>query len=246
MKKSIYQKILQNCSEKRRMIAVLLDPDKCVGGVLEKIKNELKNVTPDFIFIGGSTQQSGTENLIAELADFSIHKILFPGDVTQFSPKADAILFLSLLSGKNPEYLIGQHSKSSVEIKKSLIEVIPTAYLLIDGGKISAVRRLSKTEPIRANDIEKAVSIAVAGELLGLKTVYLEAGSGALNPVSTEMISAVKKEIEIPLIVGGGIRTENQLKTALKSGADIIVVGNLFETNPEMMRNFVEIVQKWN
>lgn len=222
------------------MLAILLDPEKCRNELLDKTLSQLNNPYPDFIFIGGSCTSCGTEDLLSKLTHIPVPKVLFPGDASQFSPTADAILFLSLISGRNSDYLIGQHVQSGRKIKKSNIEVIPVGYILIDGGTNSAVKRISKTEPISADDIEKTVSTAVAGELLGMKMIYLEAGSGAENPVSPAMISAVKAELSIPLLVGGGIKTTVQLKTAFKAGADLVVVGNVFENHTDRIKTFVE------
>lgn len=226
------------------MLAVLLDPDKCFGELMEKMLDQLKSFHPDFIFIGGSSKNCFSDDLLSQLADIPVPKVLFPGDASQFTPKADALLFLSLISGRNTDYLIGQHVHSALKIKKSGIEVIPVGYILIDGGTDSAVKRVSKTNPIRSNDVEKSVSTAVAGELLGMKMIYLEAGSGALNPVSAEIISAVKSELNTPLIVGGGIKTTEQLKNAFDAGADLVVVGNVFESETERIEEFVRELNK--
>ena len=154
------------------------------------------------------------DTLLTALQAFQTPKFLFPGDASQFSKKADGILFLSLISGRNSDYLIGQHVQSALEIKASRIEVIPIGYILIDGGTDSSVSKVSQTDPIAADDIQKATATAVAGELLGMKAIYLEAGSGAKNPVAPKMIAKVKKHLNIPLIVGGGIKSKEQLKTA--------------------------------
>lgn len=228
----------------KKMLAVLLDPEKCKGELLDKVLMQLKLSQPDFIFIGGSTKSCRTEDLLDNLSGISVPKVLFPGDASQFSPKADALLFLSLISGRNPDYLIEQHVHSALKIKKSGVEVIPVGYVLIDGGTNSSVKRVSNTEPIDAGDIKKAVSTAVAGELLGIKMIYLEAGSGAMNPVSAEMISAVKAELSIPLIVGGGIKTTDQLNSAFDAGADLVVVGNVFETHTDRIGEFVKELNK--
>ena len=242
---SFYRILLQNFAAGKKMLAVLLDPDKCFGEAREAVLKKLEKAVPDFIFIGGSQTSRGTDELIRSLQHIPAPKILFPGDAAQFTPQADALLFLSLISGRNADYLIGQHVKSARKIKKSGIEVIPTAYLLIDGGKETAVKRVSHTQPIDAEDVEMCVNTALAGELLGLKMTYLEAGSGARQPVSASIISAVKKEISHPLIVGGGIKTLAQLKSAFAAGADLVVVGNHFETHPEEIPMFVEYTQSF-
>ena len=242
----IYKEILTKISENKKMLAVLLDPEKCIGDVLENTLNQLELSLPDVILIGGSTRSFTTDFLIDKLSSIPVPKILFPGDVSQFSPLADAMLFLSLLSGRNSDYLIGQHVISALEIKRSGIEIIPTAYILIDGGRLSAVERVSNTSPMDVDATDKIIATAVAGELLGMKMVYLEAGSGANHPIKSTTIAAVKRALNIPLIVGGGIREAGQLKNALDAGADMVVVGNAFEQSPEKISEFVAFIKTYN
>lgn len=236
----IYNKILRNKESNRKMLAILLDPDKCRGGVLAATISALKTSLPDFIFVGGSHTLQSTDSFIAVLQEETKAEIiLFPGNASQFTDKADAMLFLSLVSGRNSEFLIGQHVGSALAIKRSKIEVISTGYILIDGGKPSSVEYMSNTRPIPSDKKEIALSTALAAELLGMKMIYLEAGSGAAQPVSMEMISHVAKELSIPLIVGGGIKSIEALKMAYNAGADLVVVGNLFETEPEKIAEFI-------
>ena len=238
--KSIYKTILLRKEENRKMLAVLLDPDQCRGSVLASTIAALKSNVPDFIFVGGSHAVNSIDlfvELLEEETKASI--VLFPGNASQFSTKADALLYLSLLSGRNAEFLIGQHITSSIAIKKSAIEVIPTGYLLIDGGKPSSVEYISNTRPIPRDKKEIALSTAIAAELLGMRAVYLEAGSGADFPVPAEMIEYVSEGLSLPLIVGGGIKTTGQLKNAFQAGADLVVVGNIFETEPSKIADFV-------
>lgn len=244
--RSIYKKILLNRETKQKMIAVLLDPDKCRGEVLSATLSALKTNLPDFIFVGGSHTLTPMDSFIELLKNETLAEIvLFPGNASQFSTKANALLYLSLLSGRNAEFLIGQHITSAVAIKESNIEVIPTAYILIDGGKPSSVEYVSNTRPIPHDKKEIALSTAVAGELLGMKMVYLEAGSGAETSVSTEMIQYVSSGISLPLIVGGGIKTTKQLKDAFDAGADLVVVGNKFETEPQKIPEFIACTRKY-
>ncbi|MEI6554984.1 MAG: geranylgeranylglyceryl/heptaprenylglyceryl phosphate synthase [Paludibacter sp.] len=238
--KNIYNHIVESQQENKKLLAVLLDPDQCRGSLLASTIAALKSNVPDFIFVGGSHILSSTDSLIELLKEETkAGVILFPGNASQFSTHADALLYLSLLSGRNAEFLIGQHITSALAIKSSEIEVIPTGYLLIDGGKPSSVEYISNTRPIPRDKNEIALSTSVAAELLGMKLIYLEAGSGANNPVNAEMIETVKSGLSIPLIVGGGIKTTGQLKIAYEAGADLVVVGNIFELNPSLIADFV-------
>jgi phosphoglycerol geranylgeranyltransferase len=236
----IYNSILLYKVTKRKMLAVLLDPDKCRGSVLSSTVAALKSNTPDFIFVGGSHTVSSVDSLIELLKEeIKTNIVLFPGNAAQFSTKANALLYLSLMSGRNAEFMIGQHITTSVAIKKSGIEIIPTGYLLIDGGKPSSVEYISNTRPIPRDKKEIALSTAIAAELLGMKLIYLEAGSGANFPVPSDMIKYIGSELSIPLIVGGGINNTEQLIEAFEAGADIVVVGNIFETQPNKIEEFV-------
>ncbi|MEH6658860.1 geranylgeranylglyceryl/heptaprenylglyceryl phosphate synthase [Leeuwenhoekiella marinoflava] len=183
------------------------------------------------LFVGGSTatqtQTQLTVQILKKNTDLPI--LLFPGDYKQITKEADGILFLSLLSGENPEYLIRQQIKSVQQLQHADLEIIPTGYILIDGGRETTVQRVSHTQALPQDDIEYIVNIALAGEYSGKKLIYLEAGSGALKTVSTEIIQAVKSVISIPLIVGGGIRTQIKLQQIYEAGADLVVVGTAFE-----------------
>jgi phosphoglycerol geranylgeranyltransferase len=247
MRNEIYRNILLKREQKHKMLAVLLDPDKCKDRHIISIISMLKSDPPDFVFVGGSHTILSTNSLIELLKDELSSKIvLFPGNASQFSEKADALLFLSLLSGRNPEYLIGQHVNSAIGIKESGVEVIPTAYILIEGGSTSAVEYMSNTRAIPRNKKDIAVSTAVAGELLGMHLTYLEAGSGAQIPVPGEMIQAVRWNLDTPLIVGGGIRTPQAMINAFEAGADLVVIGNIFEAHPELIAEFAEAQKAYN
>ncbi len=234
MKSRLYDKLTPISSGK---IAVLVDPDKQTPSELLDLVEAAVRYRVDFFFVGGSLLLEN--NLSATVKTIKAHctipVILFPGNNYQLCEEADALLLLSLISGRNPEYLIGQHVVAAPLIKESGIEAIPTGYLLIDGGKISTTSYITQTVPIPADKPDVAVATALAGEQLGLKLIYLEAGSGAANPVSAEMISAVKKNVSLPLIVGGGIRSGAQAEAACQAGADIIVVGNILEKAPELL-----------
>jgi phosphoglycerol geranylgeranyltransferase len=241
----IYSALLQKVARGQKMLAVLIDPDKCCESHFEQLIELLKQHTPDYIFMGGSQLKTPFAELINQFKS-QLKIPVIPGDATQFSPNADALLFLSLLSGRNAEYLIGQHVQAALPIKKSGLELIPTAYILIDGGRISAVEYISNTHPIPADRIEIAVSTALAGEMLGMKAIYLEAGSGANQPISIETIEEVKRQLTIPLIVGGGIRSSLQLENAFGAGADLVVIGNILEREPQMVEVFVKTTAKVN
>ena len=228
---TIYNNILSSILNGKKLLAVLIDPDKVsvekVGSFISKLNQSIAT----HIFVGGSTvDENDTDLLVDEIKSHTkLPIILFPGDVNQITDKADGLLFLSLISGKNPEYLIGKHVDAVSKLKRTNLEVISTGYILIESGKESAVERVTRTKPIQRNNIQKIVNTAKAGELLGMKLIYLEAGSGALDSISNNIIVGVKKELKIPLIVGGGIRTKEKLNEAYKSGADLVVIGTAFE-----------------
>ena len=228
-------------SSNEKQLAILIDPGKYGVDCLVNLLQIMQQKPPHYILVGGSTTSSSmdeTINLIRQYLDVPV--ILFPGNASQFTPKADALMYLSLISGRNPDYLIGQHVLSSISIKKSGLKVVPVGYMLIESGRMTSVEYISNTKPIPSNKSEIAVCTAVAGELLGMQSIYLEAGSGADHPVPAEMIAAVKKNISIPLIVGGGIRTVEALKNAYASGADVVVVGNILEEKPELYHELFE------
>ncbi len=240
MNSRVYSTILQNTLVGKKMLAVLIDPDKCSDAHLQTLLPLLKVHTPDFIFVGGSQLKISFSALIQTFkTGLHIPVVLFPGDVSQFSPNADALLFLSLISGRNAEYLINQHVNAAIPIHNSGLEVIPTGYMLIDGGAKSAVEYISNTHPIPRDKNDIALATALAGEMLGMKAIYLEAGSGAQLPVSVDMIQHVKAQLSIPLIVGGGIKNSSQLQAAYIAGADLVVIGNVLETEPERIESFV-------
>ena len=247
----------------RKALALLLDPEKADLNVLP-ITSEVR---PDYIFVGGSTggdttafvralkeyltaQRSGSHlaavwvtpgsGLTGEAGhDGRPPIVLFPGNSSQFTPEADAVLFLSLLSGNNPEYLVSQQIKSARAIYDSQIDFVPTAYILIDGGVETSTMRVTGTKPLDPKDIDLIVDTCIAAELMGKTAIYLEAGSGALNPVSPEIIKSVREHTSVTLIVGGGIRTPEAMNAAYTAGADIVVIGNHFESHPEELKSFV-------
>ncbi|MGC1630904.1 MAG: geranylgeranylglyceryl/heptaprenylglyceryl phosphate synthase [Gelidibacter sp.] len=230
-KTDLYQDISNSISRREKLLAVLIDPDKMELEHLTSFMIKLNQSKATHVFVGGSTDEDQkTDVLIKNLKRLtSLPILIFPGDVSQVSSHADGLLFLSLVSGRNPEYLIGKQVEAVSVLRTMQLEIIPTGYLLIENGKETAVERVTQTQPLKRENIQEIVDTAKASELLGMKCVYLEAGSGAMTPVNSEIIQAVKNELQIPLIVGGGIRTQKQLDDAYASGADVVVVGTAFE-----------------
>ncbi len=233
MAENLYKNLLKSISEDEKQLAILIDPDKFK---ISEAKSFLKKIPKKttHLFVGGSTVANGeTEEAVKALkAETELPIFLFPGDHSHITNWADALLFLTLLSGRNAEYLVGQQIKSISKLKKSSLEIISTGYILIDGGNNSSVSKVTNTEPLPQENIEMIVNTALAGQFMGAKLIYLEAGSGAKFPVKPEIISEVKKAINIPLIVGGGIKTETQKQEAYKAGADMLVMGTAFEKAP--------------
>lgn len=223
------------------LLAVLIDPNK---------QNAYTSLLPyldgvDLIFVGGSTGLS-IEPCIASLRQHTQSPlILFPGNIAQFSPNADALLFLSLLNARTADMLITPHIKIAQQVILSGIESIPMGYILVDGERKSSVEIVSNCHPIPQNDSEKIISTALAGQLLGKQLIYLEAGSGAKKPVSIDIIQAVHQRLQVPLIVGGGIRTPQEMIQAFKAGADIVVIGNHFEQQPEELPTFIRTLSEY-
>ena len=238
----IYNSLLKAKEENAKKFAVLLDPDKLRIAKIDQIIALAKRASIDCFFIGGSlvVNDSLDEIILTIKKHCDIPVILFPGSSRQLSYKADGLLFLSLISGRNADLLIGKHVETAPFLKISPVEIIATGYMLIDGGVPTSVSYMSNTYPIPATKDSIAVCTAMAGEMLGLKLIYMDAGSGAQIPISRSMIEAVSRAIDIPLIVGGGIRTPEKARENVKAGADIIVVGNAIETDMDLM---VEISQ---
>lgn len=217
----------------QKPLAILIDPDKMEVKELPAFLHQVHQSVATHIFLGGSTDETSKTDSLAKAikVQSQLPLILFPGDISQLTEHADALLFLSLISGDNPEYLIKKQVKAVSKLKDSNLEIIPTGYLLIENGKVTSVEKVTDTKPMSRNNIQLIVDTAKAGELLGMKLIYLEAGSGALHPVSVEIIRAVKSELKVPLIVGGGIKTTEQLDAAYNAGADMVVIGTAFEEN---------------
>lgn len=230
---NIYDNILQSNANNEKLLAILLDPDKIDLNNLEVLAKKINQSPATHIFIGGSTFV-GTylDELITNIKkDCNLPIMLFPGNPSQISNEADAILFLTLISGRNPDYLI-EHQVNAVPIlKKTNLEIISTGYILIESGTETTVERVSKTKPLSRNNPAYILQTAQAGEMLGNKLIYLEAGSGANYAVSKEIIKLVSQNIEIPLLVGGGIIDLQGIQNAYKAGADMVVIGTAFEND---------------
>jgi phosphoglycerol geranylgeranyltransferase len=242
-KNMIYQTIL-NCLGKRKILALLIDPDETTIERLPALIGNLEDTGVSFILVGGTLVNQPADLLISAIRQItSVPVVLFPGNPNQLSDKADGLLLLSLISGRNPEFLIGNHVIAAHFLKKSSLEIIPTGYMLIENGRTSSVEYLSNTRPLPGNKADLAVSTAIAGEMLGLKMIYMEGGSGAGNIIPPELISAVRENITIPLCVGGGIKTAADLKRVFDSGADMAVVGTAAEENPEILMEFASLLK---
>lgn len=248
MPKQLLDKILLNKQQKKKALAVLLDPDKVETTAFNHFLYNCVENRVDFFFVGGSLI---TNNIMAEMIE-SIHSqtnipvIIFPGNSLHIEPSADGILLLSLISGRNPDYLIGQHVIAAPILKQSGLEILSTGYILVDSGRQTTVSYISNTTPIPHDKPDIAACTAIAGELLGLKLIYLDGGSGAMYPVSPKMIRRVSENIDAPLIVGGGINSAEKAHDALEAGADIIVIGNAFEKNPTLLPEIAEVIQSFN
>ena len=244
MNQNIYNSIIKKNNKK---LAILIDPDKFDDGYITGLLQLANAGKIDFFFVGGSIVAQNPERIILYLKKYSqVPVVLFPGSLLQFSPEADAILLLSLISGRNPELLIGNHVAVAPLLKKSKMEILPTGYILINTGSTTSVEYISNTVPIPDSKTDIVVATALAGEMLGLKLIYLEAGSGANQAIAPNLIQKVKQNIKIPLIVGGGIKTDKQLKDACNAGADIIVIGTAAEKDLSQLSVFSDIIHSYH
>lgn len=236
---SIYSSILEKKRQGKKQFAVLIDPDKPDDEEIIKIAKSSAEAKVDYFFVGGSLlTNDNLDHCIKLIKQYvSIPVVLFPGNTLQMSNKADAFLFLSLISGRNAEMLIGRHVIAAPYLKLSGLEVISTGYMLIDSGKPTTVSYMSNSIPIPADKMDIAACTAMAGEMLGMKLIYMDAGSGAIIPISKETITLVNQNIDIPLIVGGGIRTVEKAVENAQYGADVIVVGNSIEKEPQLIND---------
>lgn len=248
MTNTLYEELVEGKKRGQKKFAVLIDPDKMRLSNMDDIIKLAIEAKVDYFFIGGSLI---VNNMLDECLQSIKNKcdiplVLFPGNSFQLSYRADAILFLSLISGRNSELLIGRHVMSAPYLKVSPLEVMSTGYMLIDGGVPTSVTYMSNTSPIPGNKDGIALCTALAGEMLGLKLVYMDAGSGAKNPVSASMIDQVSSAIQIPLIVGGGISSAEKALENVKAGADVIVVGNAIEKDPNLIKEIAKAIHSVN
>jgi phosphoglycerol geranylgeranyltransferase len=246
---SILKTLQDKHRENKKSIAVLVDPDKAEdpSRLLHLINLANENCV-DYFFVGGSlvTSSNLSEVVRTIKENVTIPVVLFPGHSIQVDASADALLFLSLISGRNPELLIGQHVVAAPILKNTRLEVIPTGYMLINSGRITSVAYISNTMPIPDDKYSLAASTALAGQMLGLQTIYIDAGSGAEKEISPRMIASVRKSVTVPLIVGGGINSARKAIAALEAGADMIVIGNALEKYPDLLTEVSERVYAWN
>jgi putative glycerol-1-phosphate prenyltransferase len=241
---NILEQIISAKEEGKKQIAVLVDPDKLNTDELLVLISKIKSSPINYILVGGSLLSSDQMDeyigLIKQNIDIPV--VIFPGSVHQISNKADGILFLSLISGRNPEFLIGSQVVAAPLLKRSKLEILSTGYVLVDSGIQTTASYISNTTPLPRDKSDIAVATALASEMIGHKLLYLDGGSGAKLEVSSQMISAVKRHINIPLIVGGGINTKEKLKTAFNSGADLVVIGTAIEKNQDFLNDVVEVL----
>ena len=238
MKQALYKTFVDKKKQGKKSFSVLIDPDKVTPQTIDKLVSLGIDAMVDYFFVGGSLVISNhLDECIQQIkAICDIPVVLFPGSPSQVSRYADALLYLSLISGRNPELLIGQHVISAPYVKKSGLEIMPTGYMVIDGGAPTTVSYISNASPIPADKNEIAMCTAMAGEMLGMKLIYMDAGSGAKKPITEAMIQTVSNHIESPLIVGGGITTPEKAYLNCKAGADVIVVGNAIEKDLTLIK----------
>ncbi len=244
MLKAIYHSLTERKRTGKKSFAVLIDPDKVNDESLTRLVELAVSAKVDYFLVGGSLVISSYLDECLQLIkkQCSIPTILFPGSPAQVSKYADALLYLSLISGRNPELLIGQHVVSAPFVKKSGLEIMPTGYMVVDGGAPTTVSYISNASPLPADKNEIAMCTAMAGEMLGMQLIYMDAGSGARRPVSETMIEKVAQSIEVPLIIGGGITEPEKAYLNCKAGADVIVVGNAIEKDSSLIKEMAAAV----
>ncbi len=241
---TVYQSLLEKKKSGQKSFAILIDPDKAGKSSLHPVIELAVEAGADYFFVGGSLVISNQlDEIVLQIKQqCNIPVLLFPGSPSQISRHADALLYLSLISGRNPELLIGQHVISAPFVKKSGLEIISTGYMVVDGGAPTTVSYISNATPLPSDKSDIALCTAMAGEMLGMKLIYMDAGSGAKKAITEEMISAVAKHIDVPLIVGGGIRDAEKAYLNCKAGADVVVVGNAIEKDATLIKEMAAAV----
>jgi phosphoglycerol geranylgeranyltransferase len=244
MKSTIYTSLTTKKKQGQKSFAVLIDPDKVNAASLEELTELCVSARVDYLLVGGSLVISNhLDECVQQIKQScDIPVILFPGSPSQVSKYADALLYLSLISGRNPELLIGQHVVSAPFVKQSGLEIMPTGYIVVDGGAPTTVSYISNAAPVPSDKNEIAMCTAMAGEMLGMKLIYMDAGSGAKRAISESMIKSVADHIEVPLIVGGGILHPEKAYLNCKAGADVIVVGNAIEKDASLIKEMSDAV----
>jgi len=244
MKSAIYHSITEKKRQGKKSFAVLIDPDKVQPTVLDELIDLSVSAKVDYLLVGGSLVISNhLDDCIKQIKqNCSIPVILFPGSPSQVSKYADALLYLSLISGRNPELLIGQHVVSAPFVKQSGLEIIPTGYIVVDGGAPTTVSYISNAAPVPSDKNDIAMCTAMAGEMLGMKLIYMDAGSGAKRAIGEKMIEVVANNISVPLIIGGGIIEPEKAYLNCKAGADVIVVGNAIEKDASLIKEMSDAV----
>lgn len=242
MSKQVLASFEERRAQRAPALAVLVDPDRSSAAHLEHLAKNAQNAQADYIFVGGSLlTHDALESCIRTLKQHcQLPVVLFPGSLMQLSPAADALLFLSLISGRNPEYLIGNQVVAAPYLRQMNLEVMPTGYMLIHSGQPTTASYMSGSQPIPWDKPEIASATALAGQMLGLRLIYMDGGSGAQRPISETMIQEVRQAIECPLIIGGGIRTPEKVQSNCAAGADVIVVGNALEKDPSLLAEMVK------
>ncbi len=243
---NILSQLQGHARQGKKQLALLIDPDKYFSTHTPKLLEQ--SALPNYIFVGGSLlSQDVLKDCLSDIkSKTKVPVVLFPGSVMQVNDQADALLLLSLISGRNPELLIGKHVEAVPYILKAKIETMPTAYMLIDGGSISSVQYMSNTMPIPANKTDIAVLTAMAGKMLGLQLLYLDAGSGAQRSVPAKMISTLKQQVGLPIIIGGGIADTAAIEDKYQAGADVVVIGNAIEAQPDFLAKALAVKERFN
>ena len=241
---SIYISLTEKKHNGKKQFAVLIDPDKVNAGSVSRLVKIAVEAGVDYFFVGGSLVISNFMDTCVQMIkkECKVPVVLFPGSPGQVSKYADALLYLSLISGRNPELLIGQHVVSAPAVRQSGLEVIPTGYMVIDGGAPTTVSYISNAAPLPSDKNDIAICTAMAGEMLGMKLIYMDAGSGAKRPIAESMIADVAENINVPLIIGGGIKDPEKAYLNCKSGADLIVVGNAFEKDTSLIKEIASAI----